>query len=281
MLADNGWPVDGPKVIGIALDGLGLGSDGTLWGGEFLLADYRGFERRAHLKPTPMPGGTKAILEPWRNTYAHIVHHVGMGAFEERYGSLALVRYLQQKPCATLAAMMERGINSPLCSSYGRLFDAVAGALGLSADAVTYEGQAAIELESLAGCASGEQAGTGYPFDVSEDDHVLQLDPAPMWQALLDDLAHGTPRENIAARFHHGLADATARLAARLAQRQGVDTIALSGGVMQNGLLFEGIAHALDERGLRVLSHQQVPANDGGLSLGQAVIAAASRVETP
>ncbi|MCB1800609.1 MAG: carbamoyltransferase HypF [Gammaproteobacteria bacterium] len=278
VLADNGWPVDGPKVLGVALDGLGLGSDGTLWGGEFLLADYRGFERLAHLKPTAMPGGTRAILEPWRNTYAHIVHHIGQASFEERYGNLALAERLRQKPCATLAAMMERGINSPLCSSYGRLFDAVAGALDVSADAVSYEGQAAIELEALAAGASDGLDGTGYVLDITEDGNVLQLDPAPMWQALLQDLANGTPRASIAARFHQGLADSTADLAAQIAQQQGIDTIALSGGVMQNALLFERIANRLDARGLRVLSHQQVPANDGGLSLGQAVVAAASRI---
>lgn len=274
VLADNGWPLDGGRVLGIALDGLGYGDDGTLWGGELLVADYLGFERVGHLKPVPLPGGTKAILEPWRNAYAHLVTHFGWDEMERRYPHLDLTAYLRQKPLQVLAAMVGRGLNSPLSSSCGRLFDAVAAALNLSRDAVTYEGQAAIELEALAAPAMGAAA-AGYPFGILDDGAMLILDPAPMWSALLDDLAAGRDRGLMAARFHAGLAESVVRAAVTLADRHRLDAVALSGGVFQNRTLMEAAGTRLRSSGLRVLCHRQVPANDGGISLGQAAIAAA------
>jgi hydrogenase maturation protein HypF len=274
VLAENGHPLDAGPVIGIALDGLGYGPDGTLWGGEFLLADYRGYRRLAHLKTTPMPGGTRAILEPWRNAFAHLATHLGWERVCRSYPDLELLDYLRGKPLDMLDTMLERGLNSPSSSSCGRLFDAVAAALGLSPDAVSYEGQAAIELEALAG-RCGSDARGGYPFATAEAGDMLLLDPAPMWERLLTDLGADVEKSLIAARFHCGLAEAVADLAIRIVGQQGVNSVALSGGVFQNRILFEAVTQRLADAGLNVLSHETVPANDGGLSLGQAAVAAA------
>jgi hydrogenase maturation protein HypF len=258
-LAENGWPLSGDKVLGVALDGLGLGADGTIWGGEFLLADYRVASRLAHFKAVAMPGGAAAIREPWRNLHAHLcaVHMEG-----------SQLPALCGKPLATLSAMMARGVNAPLASSCGRLFDAVAAALGLCDGQQAYEGDAAARLETLAEHAHG---GDGYDFAFVGD----ILEPAPMWEALLADLADGVPREAVGARFHAGLARALARTATLLAKDAPFDTVALSGGCFQNRLLFEQTQRRLQDVGFTVLTHAKVPANDGGLALGQAAIAAA------
>ncbi len=278
VLTDAGWPLDGSKVLGLAFDGLGWGEDGSVWGGEFLLADYQGWERLGHLRPMPMPGGTRAIREPWRNLYAQIATCLGWEACTANYPTLELTRYLAAKPLATLDTMMARGLNSPLTSSAGRLFDAVAAALGICRDAIAYEGQAAIELETLArGAVSGEADGA-YPFGLAAEGDRWMLDPTPMWQALLRDLASERNRGTMAARFHYGFAQGAVDFAGRLASNHGVTTVALSGGVFQNKTLFEAIAQGLRQQGLRVLTHRRVPANDGGLALGQAVAAAAKLI---
>jgi hydrogenase maturation protein HypF len=278
VLADNGRPLGAGRVIGIALDGLGYGADGTLWGGELLLADYRGYRRLAHLKPAPMPGGTKAILEPWRNTFAQLAANIGWDAFRAAFPNLEITAFLQRQPVAILAAMTARGLNAPLSSSCGRLFDAVAAALGICRESVSYEGQAAIELEALAlSCEEPDPA--GYPFSVDDTAAPVLMDPAPMWLALLGDLAQGVDRSRIAARFHAGLAAAVSDLAIGLAGQHGTDTVALSGGVFQNKTLFERVSTRLSTAGLKVLGHRQVPTNDGGLALGQAVVAAARYLE--
>lgn len=277
VMADNNRPLDTGPVIGIALDGLGYGEDGTLWGGELLLADYHGYRRLAHLKPAPMPGGTKAILEPWRNTYAQLTSHFGWDAFHAAFPNLAITEFLEQQPLHILAAMIERKLNTPLTSSCGRLFDAVAGALDVSRDAVSYEGQAAIELEALAR-SSGETDRSGYSFSVDLSASPAVIDPKPMWRLLLAELDQGMAKPQIAARFHTGLAVAASDLAIHFAQQHGADTVALSGGVFQNKTLLEMISTRLATKALKALSHRQVPTNDGGLSLGQAVVAAAAVV---
>jgi hydrogenase maturation protein HypF len=243
VLADNGWPLDAGPVLGIALDGLGYGPDGTLWGGELLVADYRSYRRVAWLRPTPMPGGTRAILEPWRNLLAQIETSLGWETFEGRWPDLDVTRRLTGRPLGVLRSMLARGLNSPLSSSAGRLCDAVAAALGLGGEAITYEGQAAIELEALAAPAMAD-GGPGYPFAVSSAGEGRLLDPAPLWSALFDDLAAGTPPARIAARFHLGLCDALATLAGRIAAGEGVDTVALSGGSSRIGCFWRGSANA-------------------------------------
>ncbi len=279
-LAENGVALDTDQVVGLALDGIGYGDDGTLWGGEFLLVDYRGYRRLGALASVPMPGGTRAIREPWRMAYAHLTRSCEWSRVESEYGDLPFFRALTDKPLRTLSGMMASGFNSPMTSSCGRLFDAVAAVVGLR-QTVSYEAQAAIELEAAvdADALSDE----GYPFALTIGDALPRVDARPMWEALLQDLHAGSPIGSVAARFHTGLAAALVRMLDHLATRlRGAWTgrIALSGGVFQNAILSEALIQRLEAKGLEVLRHSQVPANDGGLSLGQAAIAAARAVES-
>jgi len=273
-LAENGVKLDTGPVLGIVLDGLGWGDDGTIWGGEFLHGDYLGFHRLACLKPVAMPGGAQAIREPWRNTYAQIVAALGWRGFVATYGDTDLARYLASKPIAVLDGMIARSVNAPLTSSCGRLFDAVAAAAGLCRDRALYEGQAAMFLEAAADTEAANDDRSAYPFAITKapSGPLLHLDPAPMWAALLDDIAAGTPLPLIAGRFHGGLAIGLSRMVAAL---RVTGRVALSGGVFQNRLLLEQVMRRLTAQGLEVLTHRLVPANDGGLALGQAAIAAA------
>ncbi|MBD2425659.1 carbamoyltransferase HypF [Phormidium sp. FACHB-1136] len=306
-MADNGLPLEAPPVLGIALDGLGYGDDGTLWGGEFLLADYRQCRRLAHLKPVALLGGTQAIRQPWRNTYAHLVAAFGdWQTVQKTFPKLALVRFFKNKPLALLDSMLAQNLNAPLASAAGRLFDAVAAAVGLCRETATYEGQGAIELEALIQPHHLESAqDSAYSFtlqgtpntvgarsprplilEINKPDSAfnpqpLVLDPAPLWPSLLQDLQQNTDPAIIAARFHVGFANALSTLAQNLAQRHHVTTVALSGGVFQNQILTAQVKQTLQTLGLTVLTHHQVPPNDGGLSLGQAVIAAAQSSQPP
>ena len=272
VLADNAWALDAGPVVGIALDGSGYGDDGSIWGGEWLVGDYRSLARVGHLRPVALPGGTRAILEPWRNLFAQIVASMGWDAFARDYSALAVTAALEQRPLGVLAKMIEGQVNSPLTSSAGRLFDAVAAALGICADRIAYEGQAALELEAACRDIETEQ---GYRFGLSDDGGCWVLDPAPMWRQLFADLAEAVPAARISARFHAGLADAVCDLGGRIAAAHAIQTVALSGGVFQNRTLFERVCNGLRARGLEVLTHRRVPTNDGGLALGQAVTAAA------
>ena len=260
-LADNA--ADGP-VIGVAFDGTGYGADGTVWGGEFLVADLASYERGGHLTPVPMPGGTAAIRQPWRMAAAYL-DAVCPGTAA---GRLDVMRRNQARWPAVVA-MARRGVNSPLTSSAGRLFDAAASILGVR-DAINYEGQAAIELEQL---ADPEEA-AAYPAGI-EAGHPFRVRGGDLVQAVVDDLAAGTAAGVIAARFHHGVAALIEAGCLLLRERTGLRTVALSGGVFQNLLLLRAAVSRLEARGFRVLVHSRVPCNDGGISLGQAVIAAA------
>lgn len=280
-LAENGQPLDAPPVLGIVLDGMGMGEENELWGGEFLLADYRAFRRLARFKPVALIGGEKAMRAPWRCTYAHLAAAIGWPALRDIYSDLALTRFMDSKPLATIDAMLAQGINCPDASSCGRLFDAVAGAIDVCRNGTSYEGQAAIALEALATTAALQfpDYASAYPFSLNGDgEAIMEIDPAPMWKALLRDLADHTAAGIIAARFHFGLAEAVVKMARRCAASAGTTTVAVSGGVFQNRLLFEQVAYGLRAHGFTVLSQQQVPANDGGLSLGQAAIAAARAI---
>jgi hydrogenase maturation protein HypF len=277
-LAENGYPLDGSPVLGIVLDGVGLGDNGEIWGGEFLLADYRDYRRLGSLKPAPMLGGEQAAREPWRNLYAQIAMAMGWRAFAADYRELEICDFLAAKPRETLDAMMNRGVNAPLASSCGRLFDAFAALLGLCRDRQAYEGQAGALVEAAANSGPMREAGSGYAFGfVSSATGLMQIDPATMWRAALQDCCNGVAAGVMAARFHKGLAEAVAEVAARL-REDGVrpfDTVALSGGCFQNCILFEEAARRLRAAGFAVLSHAHVPTNDGGLSLGQAAIGGA------
>jgi hydrogenase maturation protein HypF len=280
-LAENTHPLAAPPVLGIVLDGLGFGDDGTVWGGEFLLADYVDYRRLARLKPVAMPGGAQAVREPWRNLYAQLTAAIGWDELTARHCGLDLYAHLRGKPRALLDGAILKQINSPPASSCGRLFDAVAAALGICRERQAYEGEAAMRLEALSRSAHSA-SGPAYAFAATrEAGDLLNIDPAPMWNMLLSDLACGVPAAVVALRFHHGLADAVATMASRLAGpdrsagTQLFKTIALSGGCFQNRILFERTAAKLREAGFAVLAHAEVPANDGGLSLGQAAIGAA------
>jgi hydrogenase maturation protein HypF len=260
-LADNGE--DGP-VIGVAFDGLGYGTDGTIWGGEFLIAELAGFDRAGHLAPVPLPGAAAAIRQPWRMAAAYLSAAYPEGA----PGSLDVVRRNAGRWDDVLA-VARSGINSPLTSSAGRLFDAAAAVLGVR-DAINYEGQAAVELEQLADPA--ELA--GYPVGIEEGDQ-LRVVGADLIRAVAEDIGAGVAAAIVAARFHNGVAAAIARTCTILRSRTGLGVVALSGGVFQNLLLLDRTVSRLEANGFRVLVHARVPPNDGGISLGQAAVAAA------
>lgn len=275
-LADNDIDVDAPPVLGIALDGTGYGDDGTIWGGEFLLTDYRGYHRLASLMPVAMPGSAQAILQPWRMAFANLKRSFDFATLAAEHASLPFFRTLAGKPLTTLAGMIDSGFNSPLTSSCGRLFDAVAAVIGLR-QTVSYEGQAALELEATVEAAALHD-GTHYPFAIATPDGLPRIEPGPMWRALLRDLEQRTPAGVMAARFHAGLAHALAQMVEHLGAQHDnawAGRIALSGGVFQNAVLSAALTEHLEAAGHVVLRHSQVPANDGGLSLGQACIAAA------
>ena len=284
-LAENSYPLDAPPVLGIVLDGLGYGDDGEIWGGEFLLADYRGFARLGAFKPVAMAGGAQAVREPWRNLYAHLMAGMGWVRLSADFAELELYQSLADRPRATIDAMIENGINAPLASSCGRLFDAVAAALGVCFERQGYEGEAAARLEALVDerTLREEDDARAYPFGVDDRDEngLAILKAQPMWDALLGDLTRKVPVPVIAARFHKGLAKAVVAMAKKLARRDDeasprFDTVALTGGCFQNRVLFEDVHRRLEAEGFRVLSHSRVPANDGGLALGQAAVAAAT-----
>jgi hydrogenase maturation protein HypF len=260
-LADNGADGTAEPVIGVAFDGTGYGADGTIWGGEFLVADLAGFERGGHLAPVPMPGGAAAVRQPWRMAAAYL----DAAGLSDR---LDVVRRNQDRWAAVLA-MARRGVNSPVTSSAGRLFDAVASILGVR-DAINYEGQAAVELEQLA-----EPSETGaYPAAIEPGDPFL-VQGGDLVGSVAADVLAGVGAPVIAARFHRGVAAAIEAGCLLLRERHGLGTVALSGGVFQNMLLLRETAGRLEARGFRVLVHSRVPCNDGGISLGQAVVAAA------
>jgi hydrogenase maturation protein HypF len=283
-LAESGRPLDAPPVLGIALDGLGFGSDGEIWGGEFLLADYAGFTRLGTFKPVAMLGGDKASREPWRNLYAHLMAEMGWGAFAMNFAALDIHAALAAKPRKILDAMLKDGMNAPKASSCGRLFDAVAAAAGLAFERQGYEGEAAAQLEAIVDehALETEDRALDYPFTIPNltTSGLPYIEPVAAWNAILGDLILETPVGVIAARFHRGLARALCAMAVKLARRDSeagarFDTVSLSGGCFQNRVLLELTVRRLEEQGFTVLTQKTVPAGDGGLALGQAAIAAA------
>ncbi|XYK81964.1 MAG: carbamoyltransferase HypF [Labrenzia sp.] len=269
-MAEHGLPPGSDPVIGIVLDGSGLGSDGTIWGGEFLVGGYEGFERAGHFLPVALPGGAAAVREPWRNLVAHL--RVAFGADWSHLSTNSSLRPIfPGKTMDVIEHMIDSGLNTPMASSAGRLFDAVAAALGICATRQSYEGQTGALLEALA--RPYLQGATAYPVGISSGMPGI-LSWEVMWDALLSDLRRGTAPGLIAARFHLGLIKAISALATRLAGDRNIKKIVLSGGVMQNAILADGLYEQLKAHGFDVLVPGKLPANDGGLSLGQAAIAA-------
>lgn len=270
------------RVLGIAFDGTGAGTDGTIWGGEFLVASLDGFERTAHLLTWALPGGAASVRDARRNAFA-LLSELGL---LEHPGAAQLLDSLDEQTRSVTATMIERGINSPRTSSMGRLFDAAAAILGIC-DKATYEGEPAIELEAAAWRAfSSESAcptGNMVSFSVTEssrpdDCHVLNS--RPLFEALLEGIRTGVPAGKLALDFHVTIARSSARIAREICAREGLDTVALSGGVFMNRLLLQLLTRELKSMGLTVLIPRSVPVNDGCIAYGQAVIARARLAQT-
>ena len=253
------------RLIGLAFDGTGYGADGAIWGGEFLIADEPGFDRAGHLAYVPLPGGAAAIREPWRMaaSYLHTVFGENMRDLD-----LPLMRDIEARKLRFVQDMMVKGVNCTRTSSMGRLFDAIAAMIGLRYS-VAYEGQAALELEMLADDGEWE----GYPFEwLSEGGY--QILPHSIIQGVVRDMEKRVSPAVISARFHRTVIDMAAALCREIRQDSGLNRVALSGGVFQNALLLKGLIRELSADRFEVFSHTRVPANDGGISLGQAVCAA-------
>ncbi len=258
-------------VIGVAFDGAGYGTDGTIWGGEFLVADYRGFFRAAHLKYVPMPGGEAAIREPWRIAAA-CLHQI----YGEKWERLEIdfVKRLEFKRLRIIQQMMDKNLNCPLTSSMGRLFDAVASLLGIR-DSVNYEGQAAVELENLA----DETCIESYPWDTLFKGFPLVVDIDTLVKAIVTDIINEIPASIISSKFHNSLVEMIVSVCSSIRKRKGLSRVVLSGGVFQNAFLLTRVVPRLEMNGFQVYVPQKVPPNDGGISLGQAIIANARVAE--
>lgn len=265
------------RVLGIAFDGTGAGTDGTIWGGEFLVASLGGFERAAHLRTWALPGGAASVRDARRNAFA-LLSELGL---LEHPGAARLLDSLDEQTRSVTATMIERGINSPRTSSMGRLFDAAAAILGIC-DKATYEGEPAIELEAAAwralssesACPAGNIAG----FSVTESsrpDACHVLNSRSLIEALLEGTRAGTAAYRLALDFHVSVARSSARIASDICVHEGIDTVALSGGVFMNRLLLQLLARELKSAGLTVLVPHTVPVNDGCIAYGQAAVASA------
>jgi len=258
-MAENGLD---ERVIGVTFDGTGFGTDGTVWGGEFLVGDYRQFTRAAHLRAVGMPGGDKAIREPWRMAVSYLAD-AGLDIF-------SLANGVDASSVRTIRQMIAKRFNTPATSSAGRLFDAVASLAGIR-DRVSYEGQAAIEMEQL---ADGAAIDGIYPFKISMGMPIV-VDTRPLIRAVIDDRRKNVPRATIARRFHSTMIEIIADVCRQIAKITGITSVVLSGGVFLNALLSTETYARLRTDGFRVFRHKLVPPNDGGISLGQLAIAAA------
>jgi hydrogenase maturation protein HypF len=268
-MAEHG--LSGP-VIGVTFDGTGFGTDGTIWGGEFLVGDYKNFRRAAHLRTVAMPGGDQAIRQPWRMAISYLL--------DAQADLPALTARLTPVEISTIRTMLQRRLNAPLTSSAGRLFDAVAALAGVR-DRVSYEGQAAAELEWLA--TETPSDGGCYPFDVAPaepENHPLIIDTRPLIQAVAADVRQAIEAGRIARRFHTTMVAIITTVCEHIRTAIGLSDVVLSGGVFLNALLTHETTMQLESNGFRVYRHRRVPPNDGGLSLGQLAIAAARSIES-
>jgi hydrogenase maturation protein HypF len=293
-MADNG--LESP-VIGVAFDGTGVGADGNIWGGEFLVADYRNYKRAGHLEYLPLPGGAAAIKRPRRTAIGYIFTLLGENALNAviaspdyigtKQSQLASIGQFTEVEIEVIKRQIERKINSPLSSSMGRLFDAISALLGIRGE-IDYEGQAAVELEMaayssvIAGPVPSEARKLGeaishaqesYPYRIVEDEGIRVVRLRDLLSAVIEDLHHGISRERISVKFHNTVAQMINEMCHLIADETDIAQVALSGGVFQNRLLLGKTVSLLKGSGFQVFTHRQVPCNDGGISLGQAVIA--------
>jgi len=259
--------VEGP-VIGVAFDGTGYGTDGTIWGGEFLLTDWHSFQRVGHLEYVPLPGGTAAINKPYRMALSYLYTLLG-----EDFSLEGLpISKVNSAELDIIKQQLKRGINSPLTSSAGRLFDAVSALAGVRGE-IDYEAQAAIELEMLAPDELDEFEGKSYPLSIIKDQGIKVVKLEELISTIVDDVRNQVPTPIISLKFHNTMAQIIAEMCKTIAKESGINKVALSGGVFQNRLLLKLATSALHKNDLTVLTHHLVPCNDGGISLGQAVIA--------
>ncbi|MGB3635784.1 MAG: carbamoyltransferase HypF [Rubrobacteraceae bacterium] len=267
-LADNERPAD-EQVIGVALDGTGYGTDGAVWGGEFFAGSIaEGFDRRAHLEYMPLPGGAAAIRQPWRMAVAQLVKLYGLEAASKL--PLPVIQETGERDIRLVARLVERGLNTPPTSSAGRLFDVVSALVGMPGSRrTTYEGQAAIELE----LAAEDAAESGYPFRLRTDEKPCIIQTGDVLMGVVEDLLAGRSAGEVSARFHRTVAEMVAAVCGVVREVDGVGAVALSGGTFQNMLLLRWTVEFLEREGFVVYTHRRVPANDGGLALGQAVLA--------
>jgi len=252
------------KVIGVAMDGTGYGTDGRIWGGEFLIADYDGFERKAHLEYVPMPGGEKAIKQAWRMALVWLDKIYGEELWEL---GIKFLEKIEPGQGELILEASRKGINSPLTSSMGRLFDAVSALINVC-QVANYEGQPAIELEMI----GDEQAPGYYEFHYQEKDGRIIIKPEPVIEQIVKDLRETQPKEQISAKFHNGVSKMVVWGCERIREETGINEVVLGGGVFQNFWLLGRIKNWLSEKKFRVYVHHQVPTNDGGIALGQAII---------
>jgi hydrogenase maturation protein HypF len=270
-MADNALPGDRP-IIGVSLDGTGYGDDGKIWGGEFLIADYFGYKRFAHLAYSPLPGGDIATRKPYRIALAQLWKNE-----IEWDGDLPAVIAACSDDLSMLRSMLENQINTPDTSSMGRLFDAVAALVGVRSE-VNYEAQAAIEFEALADPTERRT----FQFDIhvpeinttADSPNPLEIRPLPMLLEVINDLRRSIPLPTISAKFHNGVANLVAEICNMARKAHGINEVALSGGVWQNIILLRNTIFLLEQSGFTIYIHRQIPPNDGGLALGQAAIAA-------
>ena len=265
-MADNDWCAEDGPVLGVALDGTGYGSDGAIWGGEFLIAEYRGFRRYGHLPYLPLPGGEAAIRKPYRTALGWL--QASLGETPE----LPFLGSVSQEEIGVVSQMVARGLNTPLTSSCGRLFDAVSALLGVCGRS-TYEGHAAVAVEMEAGEVSHGPGGEGYPFSIEARGEAIVPCLDPLLRAIVDDVKGGRPAGEISAAFHITVARMVVEMCEKMRKETSLNAVALSGGCFQNRLLLRLTAGPLREKGFEVLMHRRVPCNDGGLALGQAVVA--------
>jgi hydrogenase maturation protein HypF len=252
------------------MDGTGYGTDGAIWGGEFLLADLAGFERRAHFRYVPLPGGDAAVRQPWRSALSHLEDTFGPASLPRDLPIWPIWEEIPAKKIELVQTMMRQGVNTVQTSSCGRLFDAVASILGLRHE-ITFEGQAAMELEA----AAADGIGTSFPFEIGSGDsgETEAIDLRPMIESIVFEKRRGTQAGELAARFHNTLAEIIVEVCERIRRQDEINQVCLSGGCFQNLKLLEGAVSRLRRRRFEVFLHAQVPPNDGGISLGQAVIA--------
>jgi hydrogenase maturation protein HypF len=262
-MAEN--KLDGP-VVGLSFDGTGFGTDGAIWGGEVLIVEEHNFERAGHLRYVPMPGSTAAIKEPWRMAVSYL-----KDSFGKDFNNLNLpgLKEIESEKLTVVSEMITKGVNSPLTSSLGRLFDGVAAICGVRNQA-NFEGQAAMELEMLA----VESDGLCYDYDWETAD-VLRILPAPIIRGVVTDILNKVPIGEISARFHQTLIHLFANLCEVIRSDRGLNRVVLSGGCFQNSILLSGMLRVLQSNQFEVFTHEQVPTNDGGIAMGQAVVAAA------